>query len=379
MKNVLVLIHTPTFGGPHNQVLRLGHPLMEKGYKLFVVLPEESEESSNRLENSGIKVIKAPLKRIRRPSLWRNNLNYLVSFKRDVRLIQDLIKEYDIDIVQVCGLMHLHGAFAAKKTDKHLVWQLLSSTFIPRPLRDILCIFVKKFANTVMVVGKKTLMHHPFYKSFNNVKIFYPPVNEVVFRKNSEIRTSLRKTLNLSEDTIVIGTVGNRVKPKAHERIVRLIDDIVTSEQDVHFIIAGNHDESHSGYYQSEVLDSFANINHEDHCTFIEKFNVEEILNTFDIFLLSSRSEGLPTVVLEAICCELPIVSTRVGSIEEVVDETNGIIVYNYDHYQMTNALHSLIENNDLRFKLSGGSARKKSTFYLESCVEKHVEAYEGS
>jgi glycosyltransferase involved in cell wall biosynthesis len=97
------------------------------------------------------------------------------------------------------------------------------------------------------------------------------------------------------------------------------------------------------------------------------------------MFLLSSSSEGLPTVVLEAICCELPIISTQVGSIEEAVDKTNGILVENYNHNQMINAIHLIAGNDDLRSELSKGSKLKKSIFYLESCLNKHIEAYEGA
>ncbi|MEQ6167989.1 glycosyltransferase family 4 protein [Ekhidna sp. MALMAid0563] len=376
MKKVLVLIHTPTFGGPHNQVLRLNAGLLERGIEQIVVVPKDSDDSFTRLKDAGVNVMKGNLRRVRRPGLVLNNLRYLLFFWKDIKFIRNLIVQHRIDVVQVCGLMHLHGAIAGFLSKKRVVWQLLSSTFVPRPYRDLLCFFVKYLADCVMVVGSHTLKKHPFHKSFPNVIKFYPPVDEKKFVPNPPVRKKVREALSIDKSDIVIGTVGNHVKPKAHERIMELVDEMVDSNPQVKFVIAGKHDDSHAAYYKNEVIRRYEKLENRSKVLFSSDLEVSEVLQAFDIFLLSSSTEGLPTVVLEAICCGLPIVTTNVGSVSEVVDQTNGIIVSNYDHQQMVAALTSLTSSTVYLEKMAEGGLAIRNKFFLEECVSKHCQAY---
>lgn len=60
--------------------------------------------------------------------------------------------------------------------------------------------------------------------------------------------------------------------------------------------------------------------------------------------LLFSRFENLPCVILEALCCGLPVISSRVGGIAEVVNETNGLLVDSENIEQLVNAMQQMIE-----------------------------------
>jgi glycosyltransferase involved in cell wall biosynthesis len=61
--------------------------------------------------------------------------------------------------------------------------------------------------------------------------------------------------------------------------------------------------------------------------------------------LLFSRFENLPCVIVEALCCGLPVISSRVGGIAEVIDETNGILVESGRPDELAKAMIRLIEN----------------------------------
>lgn len=60
--------------------------------------------------------------------------------------------------------------------------------------------------------------------------------------------------------------------------------------------------------------------------------------------LLFSRFENLPCVVLEALCCGLPVISSKVGGVAEVVNEANGILVENENINELVNALQNMID-----------------------------------
>jgi len=72
---------------------------------------------------------------------------------------------------------------------------------------------------------------------------------------------------------------------------------------------------------------------------------VAEKMQDADAFVLSSNYENMPCVIEEALCCGLPIVSTNVGGINEIIDRENGILVPAADQEELTNAMMRLMKN----------------------------------
>ncbi len=64
--------------------------------------------------------------------------------------------------------------------------------------------------------------------------------------------------------------------------------------------------------------------------------------------LLFSRFENLPCVILEALCCGLPVISSRVGGIAEIIDSTNGILVATENVSELVKAMQQLIDQYTL-------------------------------
>jgi glycosyltransferase involved in cell wall biosynthesis len=110
-----------------------------------------------------------------------------------------------------------------------------------------------------------------------------------------------------------------------------------------------------------------------------ERSDVPALLADSDLFVLSSRSEGLPVSVLEAMAAELPVVASRVGGLAElVVDGETGILVPPGDIPALSAALGDLVNDRELRRKLgAAGRARAEAHFDLDAFRRAHVELYE--
>jgi glycosyltransferase involved in cell wall biosynthesis len=91
--------------------------------------------------------------------------------------------------------------------------------------------------------------------------------------------------------------------------------------------------------------------------------DVHQLLGAADIYICSSHREGLPLSLLEAMSAGLAIVSTRVGSIPEVINPHTGLLVPAYDVSALSSAIQSLLASPERRFSL--GEAAK--TFIQES------------
>jgi glycosyltransferase involved in cell wall biosynthesis len=106
--------------------------------------------------------------------------------------------------------------------------------------------------------------------------------------------------------------------------------------------------------------------------------DVAELLATADVFVLSSRSEGLPVSILEAMAAGLPVVATSVGGVPEVVvDGDTGLLVPPGDPSSLAAAIERLLADPALRRHL-GEAGRRRITehFDLASVQRAHLDLY---
>jgi glycosyltransferase involved in cell wall biosynthesis len=107
----------------------------------------------------------------------------------------------------------------------------------------------------------------------------------------------------------------------------------------------------------------------------------DELLRRTDILVLPSFAENLPMVILEAFAHGVPVVSTHVGAIPEVVDPgRNGLLVSAGDVPALTNALMLLIEDAELRRRLGEAARLDHAERYdIGSYVTQLAEIWRGS
>lgn len=106
--------------------------------------------------------------------------------------------------------------------------------------------------------------------------------------------------------------------------------------------------------------------------------DVGQILAGADVFVLSSRSEGMPMSALEAMAAGLPVVATAVGGVPELVLEgETGFLVPTGDAPALGHALERLLNDTDLRRRLGdAGRRRAETTFALRDWQAAHLELY---
>jgi glycosyltransferase involved in cell wall biosynthesis len=105
--------------------------------------------------------------------------------------------------------------------------------------------------------------------------------------------------------------------------------------------------------------------------------NIEKVLSAADIVVLTSDNEGTPLSLIQAGMAGLPVVSTNVGSVSEVVLDNATGLVTSLDVQEIADALEKLVTDNALRMRL--GHAAQEFTlanFGVQRLVHDHEELY---
>lgn len=109
-----------------------------------------------------------------------------------------------------------------------------------------------------------------------------------------------------------------------------------------------------------------------------ERHDVPSLLAAASIFVLSSRSEGFPISVLEAMAAGLPVVASDVGGVSEQVEHgVTGLLVPRGDAVALASALQGLIDDPELRRRMGeAGHARAARLFDLAPFRDAHLRVY---
>jgi glycosyltransferase involved in cell wall biosynthesis len=380
MPRLLSIIHIPGFGGPHNQVIRLAPVLARQGWETVMLLPDEPGSAAARVAAAGVPLIQIPLHRLRaRPDI-RLQRDFLLGFGAEVAHIRRIIRQQRIDLVQIGGLMNPHGAIAARLENIPVVWQLLGTT-APMPLRRVLMPLVVRLADVVMTTGERVACLHPGALGLGERLVpFFPPVDTTSFRYDPARRTAARAQLQVPPESVLIGTVGNFNRLKGHDVLIRAAALLHARSPHIYTRILGE-PTTHASYYEQEVKAAARDrgLLADARLAFFDPADrVADFLPAFDIFVLSSRQEGVPTVILEAMATSLPVVATDVGAVREVVEYgRTGFLVASDDPATMARAIGKLIEWPALRQQM-GYIARQRvlARYDTACCATQHLQAY---
>lgn len=180
----------------------------------------------------------------------------------------------------------------------------------------------------------------------NKCKIEVIPNMIVAAKFNRSLKT---KALNRSVRNIisVLFVAPHFFKEKGVWDILRVIPSVVKCHKRVSFVLVGSggEDQAMKKYCKEEKL--------EDYVIFKGYIKNEDIVNLYlysDIFILPSYSEGFPLVILEAMAAGLPIISTSVGAIPEIVaDGKNGFIIQPGVLQPLAESIIQLVKDKSLR------------------------------
>jgi glycosyltransferase involved in cell wall biosynthesis len=174
------------------------------------------------------------------------------------------------------------------------------------------------------------------------------------FRPDPEARTAVRSELGIPASAFVVGTVGRLAAVKNQTLLIRAVEPMLGP--DFRLIFVGD------GESRADLEACARETDRGQWIHFLgRRSDTGRVLNAFDVFALSSHSEGLPLAIPEAMAVGLPIVSTAVGGIPSVVqDSQTGILVPPGDASALRASLSALASDSE-RARRMGAAARTQA------------------
>jgi glycosyltransferase involved in cell wall biosynthesis len=317
---------------------------------------------------------------------------FVIDMARICLALAELIRKYDIDIVQthLSGSINFLTLILPYITNlRAVLWTFHSVNFLPSE---------SKVSRFHWLVKPKRYVHRLMYRvSSQRVCGFIAVSNQVresMIKKIGPVqdkitvicngvdvaryqhpvdRDRVRQQLGFNSEARLLITVGTLKREKGHRYLLEAATEIVRRHPDVYFLFVGD------GKLRSELQTQTDAYGLSGKARFLgTRQDVDQLLAASDIFVLPSLWEGMSMALLEAMAAAKPIVATAVSGTRQVVihDET-GLLVPPGDTSALTQAVVTLL-SEPARARAMGEAARRrvKTHFSMEKQAAEYLALY---
>ena len=383
-KILYISSRSDTGAGGENYLLTLFRNIDRQCFQPVVVLPSEGS-LRKPLEDLAVEVIiiEAEHDWLTVDIAWYTLIEGL---QARVKAIVELITSKQIDIVHTNSNRRFEGALAARLTGiphlylAHIEYEPDMPLFQSLPLSlGSFAQLMSELSDHVVAVSNSVSATLATQVTGDKLQVIHNGIELSLFDTALANQSNrLKEELNIPLNSLLITAVGRIVPDKGFDYFVdtaRLV--LKKSQNNVHFIIAGGEEnDTFTNLLKQKVIDySIANNFH-----FLGfRVDVADILATSDIFVLSSRKEGHPYVMLEAMASECAIVASNCAGVDETIEEgISGFIVPIGDINAMAERLISLIDSIELRDSLvKAAKKRIKAFFTADKTASELMTVYE--
>jgi glycosyltransferase involved in cell wall biosynthesis len=315
------------------------------------------------------------------PATRVSGLGRAIDARDDLRAFVDLkriIREFDPHIIHThTAKAGVVGRLAAitSKTDARLVHtfhgHLLHGYFSPTKTRAVIEVErrLAKKSTALVSVGQQVrddLLAAGIGRA-NQFRIIPPGLSLPALPEKS----GARAMFDLPEDAFVIAFVGRITQIKRPDRFLEVVRSVSKSSNRAHFLVAGAGD-------LAPMIEQAATKERLPITYLGWRSDIENILSASDAMLLTSDNEGTPLSLIQAGMAGLPVVSTNVGSVGEVVGNGSTGVLCDTDSHQLATALANLT-SDPVRAAVMGARGHEfaEARFGVSRLVRDHNNLYE--
>ncbi len=299
---------------------------------------------------------------------------------REIRGLYRFFKQYRPDIVQTHVLKsNLFGILAARKAGVPVIvgTEMTLKDIAHTPLTRLRDRFIQplvgltlRYSDTFMVTSEfiKKQWYHPRYEE--KYRVIYPPFN---LEKYRSAQASSSRTTEDAARRPTIGFVGRLSEEKGVQTLVESMPQVKAGVPGVRLLVAG------TGPVEAQLKKLAQDLKLDDSIDFLGFCpNAFEVMDRLDVFVLPSRTEGCPIVVLEAMAMGVPVVATNVGGTPELLeDNVTGLLVNSAAPAELADAIVRLLSDRETAERMAReGRERAFGEFHPGRFIERVQETY---
>jgi len=198
------------------------------------------------------------------------------------------------------------------------------------------------------------------------------------FLELENLRGHLRSELKANDETFLVGIVGRLVPIKGHSvffQAAKIVSDMPEfHDKNIQFLVVGD------GTLRETLESQVRELGITDRAVFLGfRTDLNVIYADLDLLVLSSFNEGTPVSVIESLCSGVPVVSSSVGGVPDLIrDGENGLLVPPADAGKLAEAIASVMKDTDLRKKLGeNGKSSVYPDYHYTHLVDRLGRFYE--
>ena len=367
---ILRIISRMNIGGPAVQISGLMRGLDSRDFEHILLTGHCESDESDYLVS-----VAPDVGAIRINGLGRS-LNLIADLRAFIRILK-VIREFRHDIIhthtakagvlgRIASIASGHSSIRVHTFHGHL----LNGYFSQRTTQLVIIVekFLALFTHSLITVGEN-VCNDLIKVGIGRIEKFVviPPgltLNQIPTKEHA------KQNLCLETNSLHCSLIGRVTWIKRPDRFLDVVEELLKRGIEIKFIIAGS----------GSLLEETKSRIKENSLPVVLlgwRSDIEHVLAASDIVILTSDNEGTPLSLIQAGMVGIPVVSTNVGSVSEIVLNAKTGFVTSLDVVELADAIQLLVENPDLRAKM--GSEAKEFTlenFSVDRLVNDHARLY---
>lgn len=338
-------LYLPSYGGVEQFSANLARELLSEGHEVSVVTCDTAGLGPYETTEDGVRLFRMPCRPVAggRLPLPRHGRAY-ARLWREVRAIpaDGVLVNTRFYPHSVLGLRYAreqglravlldHGSSHLGFGDPRIDWAV-------RRYEHLATARTKRYHPDYYGISDKSLAWLSHF-GIEGKGVIHNAIDAPAFRALASPR-DIRRELGIPEEDLVVAFTGRLVVDKGTDCLVGIAEELARRGRAAHLVVAGVGPEQEA--MAARVLPNLHLLGR------LERADVSALLRSSDVFVLPSKTEGMPTSVLEAAAWGVSSVTCAVGGVREIMpDESFGMVVEDVDPVRWADILDGYLSNRE--------------------------------